>query len=55
MINDILFASYAMIFEIPSGPLGTQILGYSMDGNNYAFEQTINVVGAFETSHIFVS
>jgi hypothetical protein len=55
MIDDILFASYQILFYIPSGPLGTQILGYSMDGIFYDFEQTIVVGGASETSHIFVS
>jgi hypothetical protein len=55
MINDILFSSYEILFSIPSGPIGTQILGYSMDGIYYDFEQTINIGGASETSHIFVS
>jgi hypothetical protein len=55
MIDDILFSSYMLMFSIPSGPLGTQILGYSMDGNNFDFEQTIIIGDLSETSHIFVS
>ena len=55
MIDDILFASYEMLFSIPSGPIGTQILGYSMDGIYYDFSQTINYVTSGETSHIFVA
>lgn len=55
MIDDILFTSYQIIFYIPSGPIGTQILGYSMDGIFYNFEQTIFVGGASEKSNIFVS
>jgi hypothetical protein len=55
MIDDILFSSYILIFSIPPGPLGTQILGYSMDGNNFDFEQTIVIGGPSEKSHIFVS
>jgi len=55
MIDDILFASFEILFSIPSGPLGTQILGYSMDGNNYDFSQTINYITSGETSSIFVT
>lgn len=55
MIDDILFVSYWGEFILPSGPLGNVILGYSMDGNNYAFEQTINNISLGESSHIFVA
>lgn len=55
MITDILFDSYEMFLSIGPGPLGTQILGYSMDGNYYNFEQTINYITSGETSKIFVA
>jgi hypothetical protein len=55
MITDILFNSFQVFFSIGPGPLGTQILSYSMDGNNYDFEQTINYIASGETSHVFVT
>lgn len=55
MITDILFDSWHFLFQIPSGPLGNNILGYSMDGNNFAFEQTINNVNIGENSFTFIT
>jgi hypothetical protein len=43
------------VTQITEGSSGTQILSYSMDGNNYDFEQTINYIASGETSHVFVT
>lgn len=55
MITDILFETNIPIYQIPSGPLGNNILGYSMDGGNYNFEQIINNISIGENSFTFIT
>ena len=54
-MEDILFDSDEIIFDLPFIVLGGEITGYSMDGNNFNFEQTQVIKDNIETSHIFIS
>jgi hypothetical protein len=55
MILDIIFDSWYALYNIPSSPIGGIILGYSMDGNGFDFEQTINNISIGENSFTFIT
>lgn len=56
MIEDITFEEVKFVlFELPFGPIGGEITGYSMDGSNYDFEQEQIIKTDIETSHIFIT
>jgi hypothetical protein len=54
-MEDILFETNEMIFDLPFIILGGEITGYSMDGNNFDFEQDQIIKTDIETSHIFIT
>jgi hypothetical protein len=54
-MDDILFETEDFITLLPNFPLGGEILSFSMDGNNYDFEQEPIVFDNKETSHIFIT
>jgi hypothetical protein len=55
MIDDILFQSWVVLFDLPSNPLGGLVLGYSMDGYGFDFEQVVNNVSIGENSFTFIT
>jgi hypothetical protein len=55
MIDDILFLEINFLEEVPIGPLGGDIIGFSMEGNNYNFIQDPIVFTNKETAHIYIS
>lgn len=55
MITDIIFDSWHVIMFLPSLPMGGTISGYSLDGNSFDFEQTINNISIGENSFTFIT
>jgi hypothetical protein len=56
MIEDITFQQVSFVlFQLPMGPLGGDITGYSMDGSSYEFEQVQVINTDIEISNIFIT
>jgi len=53
MIQDVIYDSLIFVYETPNEPLGGQILGYSYDGDNFAFSSTSG--GTSEYVAIFIN